>query len=118
MGPQPLGPVKQPAPEMMQTIDRLLNALIAGDKDTVRSLSDDNARDQMSQIADAVPRGAFSEAEILGKARVVEHYFIKARLLGANDKKFLFQFRIGPDGGKWTVREAVNLTGMRSAWTK
>jgi hypothetical protein len=43
---------------------------------------------------------------------------LKARLTGANVAPFTIQFRLGEDNGKWTVREVLNLTGRRSAWTK
>src|SRR5262245_31011260 len=107
MGPQPLGPVKQADPEMVKAVDRLLAALIAGDKAAVLALSHDSVRERMAQIADAARKGSYDRSEIVGRARVVEHYFVKARLLGPNQNQFLVQFRVGSDRGKWTVREAV-----------
>ncbi len=118
MGPQPLGPIKQPPAEMLAAIDRFLDALIAGRKDDAIAMTHDEARDRVSAIADAIAPGAYQDRKVLGKARVAEHYFIKARLLGRNGSAFTLQFRIGPEAGKWTIREAVNLTGIRSAWTK
>ena len=33
MGPQPIGPIRQPDPDMIATIDKFLGALIAGKKE-------------------------------------------------------------------------------------
>jgi hypothetical protein len=118
MGPQPLGPIKQPSPEMMAAIDRFLTALMAGRKDEALAMAGDAVRDRVSEIADAIKVRGFGEKEILGKARVGEHYFVKARLSGPAGNPFTLQFRIGSDGNKWTVREAANLTDLKSAWTK
>ena len=93
MGPQPIGPVKQPSPEMMAAIDRFLAVLMAGKPDEALAMTDE-------------------------RARVAEHYFIKARLSGSKGESMTLQFRIGPEGARWTVREAADLTDVRSAWTK
>ncbi len=118
MGPQPLGPIKQPPAEMLVAIDRFLDALIAGRKDEALAMTHEEARDRVGQIADAIKPGVYNDKQILGKARVAEHYFVKARLSGSKTGSFTLQFRIGSDSGKWTVREAANLTGVKSAWTK
>lgn len=118
MGPQPIGPIKQPDPGMLDAIDRFLRALMAGMKDEALALSAPQAQDRVDQIADAVKSRGYNDIEILGKARVVEHYFVKARLSGTKGKPCTLQFRIGPEGGQWTVREAVDLSDLRSAWTK
>jgi hypothetical protein len=118
MGPQPIGPIKQPAPEMMAAIDRFLAALMAGRKDEALAMTGENARDRINAIADALQSRGYTDTEILGKARVGEHYFVKARLFGSKGDSFMLQFRIGPDGSNWSVREAANLSDVRSAWTK
>jgi len=118
MGPQPLGPIRQPAPEMMDAIDRLLTALMGGRQDEVLAMTAEKARDQMTLVAQAVKLGTYDNKQILGKARIVEHYFVKARLTGPKARPFTLQFRIGAENAKWTVREVTNLTGIRSAWTK
>ena len=118
MGPQPIGPIKQPAPEMMAAIDRFLEALMAGRSDDALAMTSDDVRGKVSDVATAIKGHGYCEKKILGKARVGEHYFVKARLSGAKDAAFTFQFRIGPDGGKWIVKEAANLSDVRSAWTK
>ena len=118
MGPQPLGPIKQPPPEMMAAIDRFLAVLMAGNRDEALAMTDERARDRVAQIAGAIEPGVYRQTRILGRARVAEHYFVKARLSGSKGESLTLQFRIGPVGGRWTVREAADLTDVRSAWTK
>jgi hypothetical protein len=118
MGPQPLGPIKQPPPEMTAAIDRFLTVLMAGNPDDALAMTDKRARDRVAQIAGAIKPDAYNHAQILGMARVAEHYFVKARLSGSKGESLILQFRIGPEGGTWTVREAADLTDVRSAWTK
>ena len=118
MGPQPIGPIKQPPPEMMAAIDRFLAVLMAGDRAEALAMTDERARDRVAQIADAIKPGVYRQMHILGKARVVELYFVKARLSGSKGESLTLQFRIGPEGGRWIVREAADLTNLRSAWTK
>ena len=118
MGPQPIGPVKQPSPEMMAAIDRFLAVLMAGKPDEALAMTDERARERVAQIAGAIKPGVFEQMQVLGRARVVEHYFVKARLSGSKGESMTLQFRIGPEGGRWTVREAADLTDVRSAWTK
>jgi len=119
MGPQPIGPIKQPAPEMMAAIDRFLAMLMSGNPVEALAMTDEPARDRVAHIAGAIKPGVYKRMSILGKARVAEHYFVKARLSGSTGESLTLQFRIGPgSGGRWTVREAANLTDVRSAWTK
>jgi len=118
MGPQPIGPVKQPSPEMMAAIDRFLAVLMAGKPDEALAMTDERARERVAQIAGAIKPGVYKQTHVLGRARVAEHYFVKARLSGSKGESMTLQFRIGPEGGRWTVREAADLTDMRSAWTK
>ena len=118
MGPQPLGPIKQPPPEMTAAIDRFLTVLMAGNRDEALAMTDERARERVAQIAGAIRPGVYKHTRILGRARVVEHYFVKARLSGSQGESLTLQFRIGAEGGRWTIREAADLTKVRSAWTK
>jgi len=118
MGPQPIGPVKQPSPEMMAAIDRFLAALMSGQSDDALAMASDDVRGKVSEIAAAIKGRGYGEKHILGKARVGEHYFVKARLSGSKGDPFMLQFRIGPDGSRWIVKEVANLSDVRSAWTK
>ena len=82
MGPQPIGPIKQPPPEMMAAIDRFLAGLI-GNPDQALAMTDKRARYRVAQIAGAIKPGVYQHMHILGRARVAEHYFVKARLSGS-----------------------------------
>jgi hypothetical protein len=104
---------------MMAAIDRFLAMLMAGNRREALAMTDERARDPVARIAGAIPPGVYKQMRILGKARVAEHYFVKARLSGSRGESVTLQFRIGPEaGGRWTVREAADLTDVRSAWTK
>ena len=118
MGPQPLGPIKQPPPAMMVAIDRFLAVLTGGNRDEALAMTDERARERVAQIAGAIKPGVYKQTHVLGRARVAEHYFVKARLSGSKGESMTLQFRIGPEGDRWTVREAADLTDVRSAWTK
>jgi hypothetical protein len=104
---------------MMTAIDRFLAMLMAGNRGETLAMTDERARDRVAHIAGDIPPGVYKQTRILGKARVAEHYFVKARLSGSKGESLTLQFRIGPEtGGRWTVREAADLTDVRSAWTK
>ena len=118
MGPQPIGPIKQSPPAMMAAIDRFLAFLMAGNPAEALAMTDERARERVAQIAGAIKPGVYKQMHVLGRARVAEHYFIKARLSGSKGESMILQFRIGPEGARWTVREAADLTDVRSAWTK
>ena len=118
MGPQPIGPIKQPAPEMMAAIDRFLEALMAGRNDDALAMANDDVRGKVNDVATAIKGRGYTEKKILGKARVNEQYFVKARLSGSNGNPFTLQFRIGSDGSRWIVKEVANLSDVRSAWTR
>jgi hypothetical protein len=119
MGPQPIGVRKVDPPEMYDAADRFLEALARGDRDAALAMTHEQAKEQVAKLADSLKSGRYSNSEIFGKARVVKHYFIKGRLIGSGGTPATVQFRIGADdNGVWTVREAINLTGIRSGWTK
>ncbi len=118
MGPQPIAPIVEPPAEMLAAADHLLSALIRGDLASVDAMTPPHVRDEMMEIAKAIPSGKYDKFEIIGRARVSRHYFLKAQLIAANSEPFKFQFRLGETDGKWTVREALNLTGRRSAWSR
>jgi hypothetical protein len=118
MGPQPIAQIVQPPAEMLAAADRLLNALIRGDRATIEEMTPPHVRDEMMQIANAIPANRYDKFDLIGRARVSKHYFLKAKLTGTGVEPFKFQFRLGETDGKWTVREALNLTGRRSAWSR
>jgi hypothetical protein len=118
MGPQPIAPVVQPPAEMLAAAEHLLDALIRGDLASVEAMTAAQELENMRRIANEVPPGRYDKFEIIGRGRISRHYFLKARLTGTDAEPFTIQFRLGETDGKWTVREALNLTGRRSAWTR
>lgn len=118
MGPQPIASIVQPPAEMLAAADRLLNALMRGDRATIEEMTPPHVRDEMMQIANAIPANRYDRFELIGRARVSRHYFLKAQLSGTGAGPFKIQFRLGETDGRWTVREALNLTGRRSAWSR
>ena len=118
MGPQPIAAIVQPPAEMLAAAEHLLNALIRGDHASVEAMTPSHVRDEMMLVAKEIPANRYDRFELIGRARVAKHYFLKAQLTGANVEPFKFQFRLGETDGKWTVREALNLTGRRSAWSR
>ncbi|HUY28803.1 MAG TPA: hypothetical protein VMV27_15435 [Candidatus Binataceae bacterium] len=124
MGPQPIARIVEPPPAMITAADALLAALIAGRRAEIEAAADPQARDAMRMIADSVKPGAYDKVTIIGQARIAKHWYTKARLTGRTAKPFTLQFRLGQenadgnDGGRWSVREATNLTEVRSAWSK
>ena len=118
MGPQPIAAIVEPPAEMFAAAENLLNALMRGDHVSVEAMTPAHVRDEMMQIANAIPANKYDRFELIGRARVAHHYFLKAQLSGSGVEPFKFQFRLGETDGKWTVREALNLTGRRSAWSR
>lgn len=118
MGPQPIASIVQPPAEMLAAAERLLNALMRGDRAVIEEMTPAHVRDEMMQVANAIPANRYDKFELIGRARVSKHYFLKAKLTGTGAEPFKLQFRLGESDGKWTVREALNLTGRRSAWSR
>lgn len=118
MGPQPIGKIVEPPAAMLAAAGQLLAALLRGDFAFAEAMTTAQAREDIAQITKALRPSAYDKSELIARGRVAHHYFLKARLTGGNVAPFTIQFRLGEDNGKWTVREVLNLTGRRSAWTK
>jgi hypothetical protein len=118
MGPQPIGKVVEPPAAMLAAAGQLLGALMRGDLASVGAMTTPQAREDIEKITQTLKSAGYDKFELIARGRVAHHYFLKARLTGINAPPFTIQFRLGEDGGKWTVREVLNLTGRRSAWTK
>jgi hypothetical protein len=119
MGPQPIAAVRQAPDAMREAAERLIAALMNGKRGEIDAMTDEQARDQMTKLAEAIKPGTYDTFKVIGGARVANHFFTKARLTGPSARPFTFQFRLGEsEDGKWTVREATNLTEVRSGWTK
>jgi hypothetical protein len=118
MGPQPIAPIVQPPEEMLAAAGELLTALMRRDLAGVEALTASQELENMRRVANELPPGTYDKFELIGRGRIARHYFLKAQLTGANVEPFKIQFRLGETDGKWKVREALNLTGRRSAWSK
>ena len=118
MGPQPIGKIVEPPAAMLAAAGQLMTAIMRGDLAAADSMTTPQARDDIAAITKALKPGTYDKFELVGRGRVAKHYFLKARLTGNDAAPIMIQFRLGEDGGKWTVREVLNLTGRRSGWTK
>ena len=124
MGPQPIARIVEPPADMLAAADAILAALVAGRRAEIEAASAEQASEAMLKIADSIKPGAYDKVEIIGQARIAKHWYTKARLTGRNAKPFTLQFRLGLESaeskaaGRWTVREATNLTEARSAWSR
>jgi hypothetical protein len=118
MGPQPIGKVVEPPAAMLAAAERLLGALIAGNRAQAEATTNPESREEMARVAAMVAAGAYDSFELIGRGRVAKHYFLKARLTGRDAAPVTIQFRLGEEDGKWQVREILDLTGRRSGWTK
>jgi hypothetical protein len=118
MGPQPIAPVVEPPAEMLAAAGELLTAMMHHDLAGVEAMTASQELENMRRIVNEIPAGKYDKFDLIGRARISRHYFLKARLTGHDVDPFKFQFRLGETDGKWKVREALNLTGRRSAWTR
>jgi hypothetical protein len=118
MGPQPIGKIVEPPAAMLAAAGQLLAAMLRNDLAAAEAMTTQGARAEIAGITSALKVGAYDKFELVGRGRVAKHYFLKARLTGSDAAPIMIQFRLGEDGGKWTVREVLNLTGRRSGWTK
>jgi hypothetical protein len=118
MGPQPSGKIVEPPAAMLAAAGQLLAAMLRNDLAAAEAMTTQEARPEIAGITSALKAGAYDKFELVGRGRVAKHYFLKARLTGNDAAPIMIQFRLGEDGGKWTVREVLNLTGRRSGWTK
>ena len=118
MGPQPIGKIVEPPAAMLAAAGQLMTAIMRGDLAAADSMTTPQARDDIAAITKALKPGTYDKFELVGRGRVAKHYFLKARLTGNYAEPIMIQFRLGEDGGKWTVREVLNLSGRRSGWTK
>jgi len=118
MGPQPIA-TRKPIPEsLLAMVRRILDLLAAGKGAEASAMTVASAKDELAQLAAAVKVGVYNDKSIVGTARTNEHFWIKARLTGPDAKPFTLQLRMGPNGDKWLIWQATNLTDARSGWTK
>ena len=118
MGPQPIGRVVEPPAEMIAAAERLMRALIEGNRAQAEAVANAESGEEMGRIAAMVAGGAYDNFEFIGRGRVAKHYFLKARITGRTASPVTIQFRLGEQDGAWQVREILDLSGRRSGWTK
>jgi hypothetical protein len=117
MGPQPIGRIVEQPPEVREAADRFIQALMRGDVDAAKAMTEAQAYEDLKALTAAIAPGRYDKVEYIGGARVAKHFFLKVRLPGTPAVKF--QFRLGQNAaGEWTMREANDLTGRRSAWSR
>jgi hypothetical protein len=118
MGPQPIA-TRKPMPErLMQTVDRILDLLADGKAGELIAMAVATAKDETAQLASAINAGVYNDKRVVAIARTHEHYWIKAKLTPPDAKPFTLQIRLGPDGDRWVIWQATNLSDSRSAWTR
>lgn len=118
MGPQPIARRKAIPETLLQTVRRILDLLAEGKGGEVSAMAVDTAKDETASLASTVKAGVYDHKGIVGTARTNDHYWIKAKLSGADAKPLIVQFRMGADGDRWLIWEATNLSDSRSAWTR
>ncbi len=117
MGPQPIGKIVEQPPEVREAADHFIHALMRGDIDAAKAMTEPQAYDDLKTLAAAIAPERHDKIEYIGGARIARHFFLKVRLPGTPPVKF--QFRLGQNpAGEWTMREANDLTGRRSAWSR
>jgi hypothetical protein len=118
MGPQPIAKRVVPPAEVEATAKRITELLSAGKVSELTELTVESMRTEMEALAKSAPAGRYSGCAIVAMARVNLHYYLKIRMMSADGEPFLFQVRIGETKGRWMVFDIMNLSGLRSAWTR
>jgi hypothetical protein len=118
MGPQPLSkPVETPK-EVIDAALRVASLVASHNPGALESLALEACRNELTSLAKNAPPGKYRDAEIVGVARVNQHYFVKLQLPRSDGELFKIQLRVGQHDGRWMVWDAMNLSDKRSAWTK
>jgi hypothetical protein len=118
MGPQPIGKRHALPPAMIAAAEQILDLLAAGKRAELEAFAAPKGISELRELIEAVAPGVFDRHEILGHAKVNNHYYVKARLYGRAVAPFTFQMRLGEHQARWAIWEAVNLNGGRTAWTR
>jgi hypothetical protein len=118
MGPQPIALRKEIPESLLATVRDILDLLASGRSGEVSAMAVESAKDETASLASSIKAGVYNEKNIVGTARTNDHYWIKAKLTDPDAKPLTLQFRMGPDGDRWLIWEATNLSDARSAWTK
>ena len=118
MGPQPIAQRKPVPQTVLDSVARILDLLASGKGVEVAAIAVDSAKDELTQLAASIKAGVYNDKRVLATARTNEHYWIKAKLSGPDAKPLTLQLRLGPDGDRWVIWQATNLSDARSGWSK
>jgi len=118
MGPQPIAKRKPVPQSLLDSVTRILDLLADGKGSELIAMTVDTAKDETAKLAAAVKAGTYNDKSVIATARTNEHYWIKAKLTGPDAKPLTLQFRLGPDGDRWVIWQATNLSDSRSGWTR
>jgi hypothetical protein len=118
MGPQPIAKRFEIPPAMLAAANNILELLAAGRRAELEALVVSKATGELRELMDAITPGVYERHQIIAHAKANNHYYVKARLLGARATPFTLQLRLGEHEGHWAIWEAVNLSGGRTAWTR
>jgi hypothetical protein len=116
MGPQPIAGRREVPTEMSATAKRVLESILAGRTADLEALAMPVCARELAEFSAVVAPAKCDGYEILATAHVNRHYYVKARLTGA--EQLAVQFRLGEHEGRWKVWEVMNLSGRRGAWTR
>jgi len=118
MGPQPIAHRKPIPQSLHDAVARILDLLAEGKNSDLIAMAVDTAKDEVAKLGSAAKAGIYNNKRVLATARTSEHYWIKAILTGPDVRPFIAQFRLGPDGDRWLIWEATNLSDARSGWSR
>jgi len=118
MGPQAIARAKPLPPVMIETAERVLAMLKSADAEGLAAIATLTAVSQISPLAGAVGPGLYDRHEIIAVARLINHYYVKARLFSETADPFTVQFRLGEKDGVWLLWEAIGLTGRHADWQR
>jgi hypothetical protein len=118
IGPQPIAE-RTPVPAPMRAAaDHFLALLTEGKHEELSLMATPAGGREVAEVAAAVPANVYSRHEIIATARINQHHYVKARLIGHGVAPLTLQFRLGECDGRWLVWEAMNLSDGRAAWTR
>jgi hypothetical protein len=118
MGPQPIARRKELPLGMLEAADRVVAQFAQGDGDALAAMSVQEVTGAVRALAAGINPGIYTRHEMVAVARVIHHYYVKARMFGDGADPFTLQFRLGNKDGRWLLWEVLNLTGRRAAWTR
>ena len=83
MGPQPIGRSRETPPAMSAAAKELLELMLAGKTEDISALAMPVCAREMAEFSATVPAARCDAYEIIATAHVNKHYYVKARLTGA-----------------------------------